>query len=313
MRARVPWMCLFGSWIFACQSQPPSTNAVATPPTSSTAQASTQTSTSTQPSTQPSTSTPPQTSTPTQASPPPVGYVQSTHIPISGHDRTYAMYVPASYDAAKAYPIIAVLHGDGGTGALMRGAFGLEAAAADGAIFVYPDGTNHTWKQADKAETNEDFFFFDAMIARTSDRYRVDSKRIFVTGFSSGAYMTNQLGCFRGGTIRAIAPMSGGGPYDAVGGHYDAQGNLQCNGKPVAALMIHGDVDNTVPINEGQKSLSHWSSVNQCTQPFPQDGSDACKTTACAQPVTFCTVHGKGHQIWAEAPTRVWQFFSSFR
>jgi polyhydroxybutyrate depolymerase len=205
------------------------------------------------------------------------------------------------------------MHGDGGTGAQIRGAFGLEAAAAEGAIFAYPDGINHTWKQADKAETNEDFFFFDAVVAKTSDTYRVDTKRVFVTGFSSGAYMTNQLGCFRGGTIRAIAPMSGGGPYDAVGGHYDAEGHLTCNVKPVAAMIIHGDIDGVVPMNEGQKSLSHWSWANNCGNTMPAEGADACRSAQCTLPVTFCTVRGKGHQIWSEAPTRVWQFFSGFR
>ncbi len=205
-----------------------------------------------------------------------------------------------------------VIHGDGGTGAQIRAAFALEAAAADGAIFAYPDGLNHTWKQADKPETNEDFFFFDGMVAKTTESYRVDTRRVFVTGFSSGGYMANQLGCYRGGTIRAIAPMSGGGPYDAVGGHYDAEGHLVCNGKAVAAMIIHGDIDGVVGWNEGQKSLSHWSWQNQCG-PFPGDGADACRSAQCAQPVTFCTNRGKGHQLWSEAPTRVWQFFAGFR
>ena len=205
-----------------------------------------------------------------------------------------------------------VLHGDGGTGAQIRSSFALEAAAHEGAIFLYPDGLNHTWKQADRPESNEDFFFFDGVVARTMESYRVDPRRVFVTGFSSGAYMANQLGCYRGGSIRAIAPMSGGGPYDAAGGHYDAEGHLTCNGKAVAAMMIHGDIDGVVGWNEGQKSLSHWSWANQCGA-FPSDGADPCRSAACSQPVMFCTVRGKGHQIWVEAPARVWQFFGGFR
>ncbi len=230
-----------------------------------------------------------------------------------GKDRTFSMFVPPTYDASRAYPLVVVMHGDGGTGAQIRGAFALEEAAAGGALFLYPDGLNHTWKQADKPEVNEDFFFFDGIVAKTTEAYRIDAKRIFVTGFSSGGYMANQLGCYRGGSIRAIAPMSGGGPYDAVGGHYDAEGHLTCNGKAVAAMIIHGDVDGVVGMGEGQKSLSHWSWANQCDSASPPDGADACKSLRCAQPVTFCTVRGKGHRIWSEAPTRVWQFFAGLR
>jgi polyhydroxybutyrate depolymerase len=208
-----------------------------------------------------------------------------------------------------------MLHGDGGQGRDIRTRFALEEQAREDAIFVYPDGDNRTWRQAVEPHANDDLFMFDVIVAKTIDTYHLDPKRVFVTGFSSGAYMTNQLACWRGDAIRAIAPMAGGGPYDATGKTYDAQGHLVCKGKAPAVMIVHGDADNVVPFNEAQKSLAHWTFANR-SGPFPKE-SDACVTAPNegppGEPVTFCKIAGAGHTVWKDAPARVWKFFSGFR
>jgi polyhydroxybutyrate depolymerase len=208
------------------------------------------------------------------------------------------------------YPLVVMLHGDGGDGKNIRTRFALEEEAKNDAIFVYPNGDNHTWRQAVEPHANDDLLLFDVIVAKTIDTYRVDSKRVFVTGFSSGAYMTNQLACWRGDAIRAIAPMSGGGPYDTTGKMYDAEGHLVCKGKAPAVMIVHGDADNVVPFNEAQKSLTHWSFASHCG-PLAKT-NEACAHADCGDAVTFCKIAGAGHQVWKEAPARVWQFFSAF-
>jgi len=75
------------------------------------------------------------------AGPPPTGFQSALHITSSGEDRTYALFVPADYDPGHAYALVFGFHGDGGTGAGIRSALGLETPANGAAIFVYPDAT----------------------------------------------------------------------------------------------------------------------------------------------------------------------------
>src|SRR6478609_1437762 len=75
------------------------------------------------------------------------GYVGSQTL--SG--RTYGLYVPDKYDGKTSYPIVIVLHGDGGTGDEIRNYVGtkLETESGGGALFAYPDGEGTTWQTDD--------------------------------------------------------------------------------------------------------------------------------------------------------------------
>lgn len=58
-------------------------------------------------------------------------------------------------------------------------------------------------------ENGVDVAFFDALVGYLEQTYCVDTDRIFALGVSSGAIMSNMLGCFRGDVLRAIVPASG--------------------------------------------------------------------------------------------------------
>ena len=247
--------------------------------------------------------------------PPITGYQKTNALTVAGASRNYSIYVPASYDGSKAYPVVFVLHGDGGTGDGVRGELTVEPAANDAAIFVYPDGLNQTWDTDDWVDPNKDVPFIDALVSTIQSAYCTDTKRLFVTGISRGAYMSNQLGCWRGGVFRAVASHSGGGPYDTDGKHFDDNGNLICPGLPVPALMIHGDADQVVDISEGEKSLTYWTLADKCQMattaalPSPCLSQDSCTPS----PVTFCKIPGLGHTMWSEAPSAIWSFFDSMK
>src|SRR5512142_1009832 len=180
------------------------------------------------------------------------GYSASNTIPVGGVDRTYAMTVPSGTSGP--VPVVFAFHGSGDKGANFRGWFGggLEGNAGEPTIFVYPDalpvgGTGAAgWDDAGGRDTA----FFDALLARIEGAACVATARVFVTGFSYGGFMSNTLGCKRAGTVRAIAPLSGGGPW---GG---------CNGQRVAAFLACGDTDSLLSQSEG--SRDHWASVSGC-------------------------------------------------
>ncbi|MCY1007192.1 hypothetical protein OV079_16840 [Nannocystis pusilla] len=240
--------------------------------------------------------------------PPPFTGVMAQKIEAAGIERDYDLVIPADYDPDHAYPLVFAWHGRGGNGELARLYFKVEEAAAGQAIFIYPDGLpladmdNQTGWDLDPA--NEDVALFDAILADVGARLCIDAGRVFSTGHSFGGYMSNTLGCARGGIVRAIAPVAGGGPFSA------------CTGQ-VAAWLAHGTGDTTVPLSQGEGARDHWLSANSCgdttaaVDPAPCVAYDDCES---GFPVHWCQhdepdLGGHGWPAWA-GPA-IWSFFAA--
>jgi poly(3-hydroxybutyrate) depolymerase len=231
----------------------------------------------------------------------------SVELDVDGTARTYELSIPAEYDPATPYPVVFAFHGRGGDGALAALYFGVEAQAAGAAIFVYPDGLplanmgNQTgW---DLTANGVDVAFFDALRAELDAQLCLDPERLFATGHSFGGYFSNTLGCARGDVLRAIAPVAGGGPF------------FTCN-TPVAAWIAHGNLDETVPVSEGEGSRDTWLGYDGCgatsqpTSPAPCVAYDGCSA---GTPVVWCA-HDEpdmgGHAWPSFAAEGIWGFFA---
>ncbi len=243
------------------------------------------------------------------------GYLGQQALSLNGSPRSYALFVGDKYDGKKALPIVFSFHGDGGNGAGMRKTVDLETPAGGNAVFVYPDGPNQTWDLETPPAMNLDYQFFDAMVTALESKLCVDKSKVFVFGFSRGGFFVNQLGCFRGNTVRAIAAHSGGGPYSNNAADFDANGFFHCTTPPVAALIIHGQADSVVPIaGGGQKSRDHWITANTCQQSTTAYAPSPCVSyNACAadHPVVWCAIPGLDHAPWPSASTTAWSFFNA--
>ncbi len=218
--------------------------------------------------------------------------MQSISLKVDGTTRTGLFVVPASYDDQKAYPIVFVFHGDGGTGASIRSGLNLETAAAGKAIFAYLDGAGKTWDATLNA-TNHDMNFVMALRAQLRTSYCIDVHRTFATGHSRGSFFVNQLACQYGiAEFAGMAPHSGtisaannsdyvygpanpkGGPY-TTGGNYDffcpVDGTLAKHSTPPILpppmFIIHGECDTEggVTFAEGEISVEHWGYAARCT------------------------------------------------
>lgn len=240
------------------------------------------------------------------------GFADGKEVTAQSRTRKYAITLPEGYDTSKAYPLVYVFHGDGGNGAGMRQGIKLEDQAKGGAIFVYPDGLNQTWNLDSAPSVNGDVQLFDAILETVGNKYCVDKKRIFVTGFSRGGYFANQLACWRGDVIRAAASNGSGGPYGVEGSKFDNNGNLECPTPGIPAIVFHGASDAPA---EGQKTLDHFVRANSCpdkskttdVSPSPCKSVDGCTD---GRSVVWCLVPGLGHQIWSESDKATWSFFS---
>jgi polyhydroxybutyrate depolymerase len=241
------------------------------------------------------------------------GALAAQHVNVAGRDRAYLLVIPDAYAPQTPYPVVFVLHGGGGNAQGARTQTDLERASAGRAIFVYPDAVSGNWDLDSPAASNADVALFDALLLTTHNTLCTDPRRVFVTGFSNGAYMANQLACRRGERIRAIVTHAGGGPYETKG-TYDAEGRLVCPGKAVASLVVHGSADRTVAPSEGQKSIDHWTRANRCGSSTSPAWSPPCVAfQSCFQPVGTCQIPGLGHGLWKDAGRATWAFFDSFR
>jgi polyhydroxybutyrate depolymerase len=198
--------------------------------------------------------------------------------------RTYLLVIPKSVTAGTPMPVIMGLHGGSDTAQNASRYMGLAGERA--ALYVFPQAPY--WPEAGGVGWNVDprgvdFPYFDTLLADLGDKYCVDTRRIFAAGKSNGAFMVNALACFRPGVLRAIAPVAGGGPQTS-----------RCANPSVAAMIVHGGADRTVPIRSGQWSRDYWLYRNgsRGTLPTPTTPAPCVTYAAAAPPVLWCRHEG---------------------
>jgi len=227
---------------------------------------------------------------------------------VDGQVRGYLLSVPQAYRPRVATRLVFAWHGLGGSGARVRGSFGVEEAAAGQAIFIYPDalplpafGNLTGW---DLSAAGPDLRLFDALLAQVSRTHCIDRARVYATGHSFGGYMSHALGCERGTLLRAIAPVAGGLPSGGCAG-----------GAALAVWGAHGSNDNVVPFSAGEAARAHWKAAAGCSDTIAPAAVGPCVVhQGCGEstPVHWC-VHDLGHRWPAFAGAAIWQFFSSLR
>ena len=264
-------------------------------------------------------------------------------IQIKDQTRHYRVYVPQSYLGDEPVPVVLVFHMLTASGRTAEWLTHFnQIAEQEGFIVVYPDGYKASWAEgshlyAADQEQIDDVAFVSALLDELTAQYAVDRERIYATGFSSGGFMAQRLGCDLSDRISAIA---------TVGATLTANVLRVCSPqKPMPVLMIHGLEDGGVPW-EGSpdyasvpETIRFWSQHNQCQElPFSVEEPDTtaggtqvaravyanCQAGA---PVVLYSITGGGHtwpggskpvQLWGlsgrisqemDASMVIWQFF----
>ena len=189
---------------------------------------------------------------------------------VRGLERRYLAHAPMGYDGARPVPLVIMLHGAGGTG---RGAMEetgwAEKADEEGFITAFPDAVPPDPTKPAQFLTNpqvwndgsgrghagrrdlDDVGFIDRLIDDLCGRFRIDARRIFVTGFSNGASMTFRVGAELSHRVAAIAPVSG---------HFWL--NTTELSRPVPLIFISGTEDPLNPLEGGEVSLP-WGGTEE--------------------------------------------------
>ncbi|CAA6819437.1 MAG: Unknown protein [uncultured Aureispira sp.] len=258
-----------------------------------------------------------------------------------GLTRTYTLYIPANYNAANAHPIVFNLHGYTSNGTDQAGMTKMNAIAdTAGFIVAYPEGTLDNSLQpywnSGYGTGVDDIGFIDALIDTIATNYTVNLQRVYSTGMSNGAIMSNTLACALNHRIAAIA---------GVGGTMSALQSGACSPSlKIPVLHIHGTADLVVPYIGNTLLLgvadlvTHWRTHNGLTTAATTtsfsntsllDGSTADLIryeTGSAYPVHLIRVNGGGHS-WPgsgvivsgstnmdfDASLEIWKFFSQYR
>lgn len=233
----------------------------------------------------------------------PSGRAQRSFAVAGWPDRDYDLELPDSYRCGQPIAVLIAYHGGGGNKENMRkiacpgGDFASpqcldRVALAAGMAVVFPNGTNargtrllnrdglRTWNagggQGDYICVSggactsgvDDIAYTRAMLAQLGRQIDVDARRVFATGFSNGAAMTQRLACESAETFAAIAPVSGENQFALAGCTPAAR---------VAVLDIHGTLDKCWPYDGGHggcietglyvsvaDTLAGWAERNGC-------------------------------------------------
>lgn len=185
--------------------------------------------------------------------------------------RSYVIYVPASYTAEQEVPLVLNFHGYGSS-AVQQMNYGDFRAVADtaGFILVHPQGAvfegfTH-WNVGSwvNGSPYDDVSFTAAILDKVESEYSIDSKRIYSTGMSNGGYMSFLLACQLSDRIAAIASVTGSMTPNNL---------LSCGAqRPMPIMQIHGTNDGTVPYvgalwtEPVAAVVDYWVDHNACDQ-----------------------------------------------
>jgi len=241
---------------------------------------------------------------------------------IDGVTRQTLIFVPKVAQENPA-PLLFAFHGRGGTIAEAAEKFHYQREWRE-AIVVYmqglpvpiarePDETKSGWVVFGPDEKNRDLKFFDTVLNKLRQDYKVDSRRIYVTGSSFGGAMTYFLWARRGPLFAAVAPTSivpfasTPGPAGPTRSLADSVSQLE----PKPVMVIGGEQDDRVPIERQRETLELLKKLNQCDgTELPLRGHPSGKIypSKLRKPV-IAVLHPGGHGYIDAAPVLITSFF----
>ncbi|MEM4425516.1 MAG: alpha/beta fold hydrolase [Candidatus Nezhaarchaeales archaeon] len=139
------------------------------------------------------------------------GTYKSEWVVVDGLNRTYHYYVPSYYNGTQRMPLVISLHGAWSCGlANLLGAD--DYAEKFGFILVCPDSYGYIWNipgVVTGANVTIDVNFISKLIDVMSEKYNIDTKRVYVVGISAGGMMATYLALYLPHKIAAVGIISG--------------------------------------------------------------------------------------------------------
>lgn len=170
----------------------------------------------------------------------PIGFV---HRSSEGGRGGYSLYVPECYDPARRWPLIICLHGGMGRGDDYIWTW-LRLAKSRGYLLLSPKSILSTWSLIGEDFDEESVL---AMLEEVREEYRINERRIFLTGLSDGGSYTFSLGLKHPELFTGLAPVAG--VLQVAGDPQRARG--------LSILMIHGQRDYIFPVGMARSAYAY--------------------------------------------------------
>ncbi|HZF10474.1 MAG TPA: esterase [Thermoanaerobaculia bacterium] len=225
---------------------------------------------------------------------------------VGGVERKALVFAPPGHGGGKV-PLVFAFHGHGGN---MRGAArGMAFQKAwPGAIVVYmqglptpskidPQGRRPGWQHELGENGDRDLKFFDAVLATLRQKYPVDDRRIYATGFSNGAFFTYFLWAERGKTFAAFGPCAG-----------LIWPTLQLT-EPKPALHVGGQADPLVKFADQEKTIETVRQLDGATAAGTSCGTGCTLYPSPKDTPVETFIHPGGHVFPPAATDLIVKFF----
>ena len=183
----------------------------------------------------------------------------------------YLLYLPENYSSKDDWPLMLFLHGAGERGD------SLELVKTHGPPKLVETNKSFPFvlispqcPEGDRWSSEKQLEFLTALLDDIVENYRIDSKRIYLTGLSMGGYGTWSLAIKHPNKFAAIAPICGGGNPEKV-----------CEIKRVPTWVFHGAKDNVVPLKRSEEMVSALKACDGNVQltVYPEENHDSWTET----------------------------------
>lgn len=226
---------------------------------------------------------------------------------IGGVERKALVFAPAVENPNEKRALIFAFHGHGGDMQHTATQMDFQTAWPE-AIVVYPQGLDGPGVVHDPAGNapgwqryvgdfgDRDLKFFDRMLETLRQKYPVDNQRIYVAGFSNGAYFSYVLWATRSTTLTAIGAVAG-----AVTGAQLPQIQLT---SPLPVMHIAGLMDGSVLLEWQAATMAADRNVNSAPIKDGQSCGESCvlfPSPSQADVKTLFFNGGHTYPAWASA------------
>lgn len=171
---------------------------------------------------------------------------------VGGTEREYLLRIPRGFKKSdnKRAPLVVMLHGRTSNGKSAASSYYGWSKLADkkGFVAVFPTalGTPTSWDAAFTGKPTRDTKFLAQLIDAVVAELSLDKDRVFMTGHSSGGFMSYSFAAMHADKVAAIGPVAG-------------LNIARTKPKvPVSVIAFHGIADNVVAYDKENGKKATW-------------------------------------------------------
>jgi polyhydroxybutyrate depolymerase len=198
------------------------------------------------------------------------------------------VYLPKKFDKKEKWPLIISLHGYGGSSRIQNIYVRLKSYKNKfGFVFASPNGLKNSegkgfWNASNfccdfESTQVDDVLYIKNLISRITKSPkigRIDPQRIYLIGYSNGAFLSSKIACQSDIKVAGLVTLSGTSDLRDDNGEVSDLTSLNCSHtRAIPVLHIHGTNDETIPY-EGQDNgkTGHVGAIEQVKRWGHQNG-----------------------------------------